>query len=184
MFISVQDLEVKPLQFAEELPVGRVDFGPEISQQGNLGAKGRADLVEEHHGGKQTVKDIRVVGSFSGTFELACSRCLEAVKAKVGEDFDLLYRPLKAGKQGEEVSINEAETEIGFYKGDGLELEDVIKEQVLLALPVKPLCQEACKGLCPQCGQNLNTGTCRCETKMQDPRWSALEGLRDQLKKD
>jgi uncharacterized protein len=184
MFISVQDLEVKPLQFAEELPVGRIDFGPEISQQGSLKTTGRADLVEEHHGGKQTVQDIRVVGSFSGSFGLACSRCLEPVKEKVAEDFDLLYRPLMAGKQGEEVSINEAETEIGFYKGDGLALEDVIKEQVLLALPVKPLCQEACKGLCPQCGQNLNAGTCKCETKMQDPRWAALEGLRDQLKKD
>jgi uncharacterized protein len=184
MFISVQDLEVKPLQFAEELPVGRVDFGSEISQQGRLSTKGHADLVEEHHGGKLTVQDIRVVGSFSGSFELVCSRCLEPVKAKVAEDFDLLYRPLKAVKQGEEVSINEAETEIGFYKGNGLELEDVIKEQVLLSLPVKPLCKEACKGLCPQCGQNLNTGTCSCTTKVQDPRWSPLEGLRDQLKKD
>jgi uncharacterized protein len=184
MFISVQDLEVKPLQFAEELPAGRIDFGSEISQQGSLTAKGRADLVEEHHGGKQIVQDIRVVGSFAGSFQLACSRCLESVREKVSEDFDLLYRPLKTVKQGEEVSINEAETEIGFYKGDGLELEDVIKEQVLLSLPVKPLCQEACKGLCPQCGQNLNMGTCNCNTKMQDPRWSALEGLRDQLKKD
>jgi uncharacterized protein len=184
MFISVQDLEVKPLQFAEELPAGRIDFGSEISQQGTLSAKGRADLVEEHHGGKQTVQDIRFVGSFSGTFELACSRCLEAVKAKVGEDFDLLYRPLMSGKQGDEISINEAETEIGFFKGNGLELEDVIKEQVLLSLPVKPLCKEACKGLCPQCGQNLNTGKCDCTTNVQDPRWAALEALRDQLKKD
>lgn len=184
MFISVQDLEVKPVEFAESFAPGTMDFGNDISQQGAITAKGRAELIEEHHGGKNTVQDIRVVGKFSGRMQMHCARCLEPVANEVKESFDLLYRPMKAVKQGEEVSINEAETEIGFYQGNGLELGDVIKEQVLLAMPVKPLCREDCKGLCAHCGQNQNTGSCGCQQERQDPRWSALAGLRDQLKRD
>jgi uncharacterized protein len=183
MYISLQDLEVKPVEFAETFAPGKIDLGQEVVQQGGLKATGHAELIEEDHGGKNRVKDIRVVGGFEGKVELRCARCLEPVPTRVKEDFDLLYRPLRSGKQGEEISINEAETEIGFYQGNGLELADVIKEQVLLSLPVKPLCKEDCSGLCPQCGQNLNQGSCDCTQARSDPRWSALEGLRDQLKK-
>lgn len=183
MFISVQDLEVKPVEFAEHHPPGRLDLGPDVVQTGDLQASGRAELIEEHHGGKMRVLDIRVVGKIAGKFELPCSRCLEPVAAEVKNDFDLLYRPLKAGDQGEEISISEAETEIGFYQGDGIETADVVKEQVLLALPVKALCKEDCKGLCPHCGKNRNTSQCHCTEERSDPRWSALSGLRDQLKK-
>jgi uncharacterized protein len=183
MFISLQDLEVKPVEFAEMFAPGKIDFGQEILQQGGLKAEGRAELIEEDHGGKNRVQDIRVVGGFEGKLELRCARCLEPVSTTVQEDFDLLYRPLKPGKQGDEISITEAETEIGFYQGHGLELADVIKEQVLLSLPVKSICKEDCKGLCAQCGQNLNQGNCDCTQQRSDPRWSALEGLRDQLKK-
>jgi uncharacterized protein len=183
MFISLQDLEVKPVEFAETFAPGKIDFGQDIVQQGGLRAEGRAELIEEDHGGKNRVQDIRVVGGFNGKFDLLCARCLESVLTAAHEDFDLLYRPLQPGKLGEEISINEAETEIGFYKGNGIELADVIKEQVLLALPVKTVCKEDCKGLCPHCGQNLNQGSCDCTQERSDPRWSALEGLRDQLKK-
>ena len=184
MFISVQDLEVKPVEFAENIKPGTIDFGPDITQAGNLHVDGRAELIEEDHGGKKRVQDIRVVGDYSGKFEAACSRCLEPVTSEIKSDFDLLYRPLKPGKEGDEISISEAETEIGFYQGDGLDTADVVKEQVLLSLPVKTLCKEDCKGLCPHCGQNLNNGQCGCSEEKSDARWSALEDLRDQLKKN
>jgi len=184
MFISVQDLVVEPAEFAEDINPGKIDFGPDIKQAGDLHVDGRAELIEEDHGGKNRVQDIRVVGGFSGKIEAACSRCLEPVVIEVKSDFDLLYRPLKPGKQGDEISISEAETEIGFYQGHGLDTADVVKEQVLLSLPVKTLCKDDCKGLCSHCGQNLNNGKCACAEEKADPRWSALEGLRDQLKKN
>jgi uncharacterized protein len=183
MFISAQDLELKPVEFAETYPPCKLDLGPDVTQKGDLKASGRAELIEEHHGGKKRVLDIRVVGKLAGSFEMPCSRCLEPVTAQVKNDFDLLYRPLKAGTQGEEVSISEAETEIGFYQGDGLDTADVVKEQVMLALPLKVLCKQECQGLCPQCGKNRNLGRCDCGEERPDPRWSALSGLRDQLKK-
>jgi uncharacterized protein len=129
------------------------------------------------------VRDIRLVGDFAGKFESACSRCLDPVTTELKQDFDLLYRPLGTGKQGEEVSISEAETEIGFYQGEGLDTAEAVKEQVLLAMPAKALCKQDCKGLCPSCGQNLNTGKCSCAEQRQDDRWLALEGIREQLKK-
>ncbi len=83
--------------------------------------------------------------------------------------------------KGNEVSISQAETEIGYYQGEGLLLEDVLKEQVLLALPVKQVCRANCKGLCPHCGSNLNTESCECVSTMSDPRWAALEDIRKKL---
>jgi len=68
--------------------------------------------------------------------EIYCARCLEPVAQEAGEAFDLLYRPQGVDARGDEVSISRAETEIGYYKGEGLLLEDVIKEQLLLALPL------------------------------------------------
>jgi uncharacterized protein len=82
----------------------------------------------------------------------------------------------------EEASICEAETEIGFYQGDGLLLEDVIKEQLLLAVPLRAICREDCKGLCPQCGRNRNLEPCNCSNQTQDPRWAALEDIKNKLK--
>lgn len=182
MFISVQALEAEEVVFSEALAPGRIDFGAEISQSGVLNAKGRAELIEEDHGHKQVVRDIRLVGDFHGQFQVACARCLDPVLTALDEKFDLLYRPLRAGKQGEEVAINEADTEIGFYQGNGVELDDVIKEQVLLAMPVRSLCQQDCRGLCPHCGVNLNQGSCTRQTQTVDPRWDALQGIRERLK--
>jgi uncharacterized protein len=183
MFVSLHDLEVKTVDIAENFAPGKIDFGEDTKQSGDLKVNGRAELIEENHGGKNMVRDIRLVGDFAGKFESACSRCLDPVTTELKQDFDLLYRPLRAGKQGEEVSISEAETEIGFYQGEGLDTADAVREQVLLAMPAKPLCRQDCKGLCPSCGQNLNTSKCSCAEQRQDGRWSALEGIRDQLKK-
>ena len=93
----------------------------------------------------------------------------------------MLYRPLGVDRRKEEVSISEAETEIGYYEGEGLELEDVLREQVLLAVPIKTVCRIDCKGLCPRCGQNLNQGSCTCQTAQDDPRWYALRDLKSRL---
>ena len=81
-----------------------------------------------------------------------------------------------------ERSITAPETEIGYYQKDSLLLEDVLREQVLLSLPVRTLCKPDCKGLCPRCGQNRNSQDCSCEEGQSDPRWEALSGLRSQDK--
>jgi len=182
MFISLQELEVRKVEFSQQLAPGTLDLGGELRQSGVLSTKGRAELLEEHRGGKNTVEDIRVLGDFSTELEARCARCVEPVATKIGGDFDLLYRPLGVDAGKDERSISEAETEIGYYSGEGIELEDVLREQILLALPAKIVCSESCRGLCPRCGKNLNVESCDCEEQSPDPRWAALADLKNKLK--
>ncbi len=113
-----------------------------------------------------------------------CARCLEPVVEDVSRSFDLFYAPLPKDAKPKEDRLKDDDTEIGFYQGSGLFLADVIKEQVLLALPVKVICQSDCRGLCPNCGANLNHEECRCETHATDPRMAPLARLKqDWLKK-
>ena len=97
------------------------------------------------------------------------------------KNFELLYRPQGSDAGKEELSVTAAEAEVGYYQGEGLLLEDVLREQVLLALPLKAICREDCKGLCPHCGRNLNQEQCNCAETPDDPRWSALKDIREKL---
>ncbi len=182
MLIRIKDLQLQPLDFVESFPAGAIDLGPESRQVGALRVEGRATLVEENRGHKQILDDIRLAGQLATEIEAPCARCLEPVRYQVKRDFDLLYRPQGADRGPEERPVSKGEAEIGYYEGDGLQLEDVLREQVLLAAPYRLLCQEACKGLCPVCGRNLNAGECDCEAPQADPRWNALGDLRDRLK--
>ncbi len=181
MFLDIKDLELHPLDFKEEFQPDVIDLGAEGRQKGPLKASGRAEVVEEHQGKNQVIKDIRLRGTLSANLELQCARCLDPVPQEVKRDFELLYRPLGADAGRDELSVTDAEAEIGYYQGDGLLLEDVLREQVLLALPLKVTCREDCKGLCPQCGKNLNQEQCSCSVALEDPRWAALKEVRDRL---
>jgi len=77
-----------------------------------------------------------------------------------------------------EIELDEGEAEMGFYDGAGIELKDVLREQVLLSLPMQLVCSEDCKGICSQCGKNKNTGLCQCEARPADDRWAALRNLK------
>jgi uncharacterized protein len=180
MLIRVADLQLHKLEFKQDFQPGDIEFGLDLNQVGALHAEGRAEVIVEHRGHKQDIDDIRVVAKLDATMEVGCARCLEPVQFTVNRAFDLLYRPLGVDRRAEEVSISEADTEIGYYDGDALLLEDVLREQVLLASPVKLVCREDCKGLCPQCGANLNDETCNCQ-QPGDPRWAALSDLKNKL---
>ncbi|MBV9183452.1 MAG: DUF177 domain-containing protein [Acidobacteria bacterium] len=181
MLIEIRELEAHPIEFREEIPPGAIEFGPEIRQKGKLESSGRAQLVQEHHGKHELINDIRIRGEFSITVELSCARCLEAIGREVTKKFDLLYRPQGADGGREELSVTAAEAEVGYYQGGGLLLEDVLREQILLALPLKAICREDCRGLCVHCGRNLNLEQCGCAEPFEDPRWSALKDIREKF---
>jgi uncharacterized protein len=141
-------------------------------------------LIEEHHGKHQKIRDIRLKGEVGTALELACARCLEPVVEQVERSFDLLYRPLGVDAGQKELSVTTTEAEVSYYQGEGLLLEDAVREQVLLALPLKVICREDCRGLCPHCGKNLNTERCSCAEPVEDPRWSALKEIRNKLNAD
>lgn len=183
MFIDIHELEIHPVDFQEELRPDVIDLGPDVRQRTNLRTSGHADLVEEHHGKHKKIKDIRIAGELQTRLQANCARCLEPVEQEVARKFDLLYRPQGSDARAEELSVTDAEAEIGYYQGEGIDLNDVLREQVLLALPLKILCREDCRGLCPHCGQNLNSSQCSCSEDSEDPRWEALKDIKKILER-
>jgi uncharacterized protein len=181
MFIEVAELELHPIDFQEEFPPDVIDLGAEVRQRTPLKTSGRAQLVEERRGKREVIQDIRLQGELSTSLELPCARCLEPVVNDVARAFDLLYRPLGIDAGNSELSVTGAEAEIGYYEGEGLLLEDVLREQTLLAVPLKVVCREDCKGLCPTCGKNRNVELCACAEATGDPRWEALKDIREKL---
>ncbi len=186
MEFKVAELEKEPIDFDLQLKPspqpGSIDFGEEAAQEGPLATSGRAEVIHEHRGPKEIIADIRLRGKFAGRFEVPCARCVEPVEIPLAGEFDLIFRPIGVDAGSSERSISAQETEIGYYQGDSLLLEDVLREQVLLSLPVRTLCKPDCKGLCPRCGKNRNQEACSCETGPSDPRWEALSGLRSRIK--
>lgn len=172
MFFSITDLELRKIHFDVDYPAGEIDFlDPALKQKGVLHAAGLAELLSN------TLGEIRVRGHLTATIEVPCDRCLEPAAIPFDSDFDLFYRPAEMLTGGGEVEIDEGEAELGFYEGEGLELADVLREFVLLQLPMQKVCRKDCKGICPVCGQNRNESTCRCRVQPADDRWSALKNL-------
>jgi uncharacterized protein len=134
------------------------------------------DLAFEIHKDKEK---FRLVGRVRTELELGCSRCLEPFRMPVEAPFDLRYLPVaEAAAEGErEVAAEDLET--SYYRDDQIDLNELLREQFYLALPMKPLCEEQCRGLCPQCGTNLNTAACDCAPAWEDPRLAALKQFRD-----
>jgi uncharacterized protein len=120
---------------------------------------------------------FRLVGTAKTELELSCSRCLEPFRMTVDVPFDLRYLPASAMKTEDERETQDEDLDISYYRDDQIDLNELLREQFYLALPMKPLCQEECKGLCPQCGTNLNTSTCECEPDLVDPRLAVLRSF-------
>jgi uncharacterized protein len=121
---------------------------------------------------------VRLTGRMTTTLELDCSRCLEPYAIPIDARFDLLLLPASANKGEGEHEVAEEDLGVSFYKDEVIDLADVVREQCYLALPMKPLCQEDCKGLCPVCGKNRNREACTCENRWVDPRMEPLRHLR------
>jgi uncharacterized protein len=173
LFFRVRDLEVRAGRFDVELAPGAIEFlDPKIRQAAPLKAEGKVELVSDSLG------EIRVKGHLSVRMDTDCDRCLEPAACPVDADFELFYRPVEDG-YGEEKVLDEDEAQMGFYQGEGLELNEVLREFVLLSLPMQRLCREDCKGICLVCGQNRNLNACDCQIEAADNRWAALKEIKN-----
>jgi uncharacterized protein len=174
VFFSITELQVRKANFDVSLPVGHISFDDKVRQVSNLDAEGTAELLGN------TLGEVRVRGRLTVSMEADCDRCLELLKFPLDSEFDLFYRPapnLKGHHSGEEVAIDEGESQIAFYEGAGLELDDILREHILLTLPMQYVCSESCKGICPLCGSNRNQAVCGCSQRLVDDRWAALKIL-------
>jgi uncharacterized protein len=122
---------------------------------------------------------FRLEGAARTELELTCSRCLEPFRMPIDAAFDVRYLPASDGEGDSEREVGEEDLDTSVYRDDQIDLNEVLREQFYLALPMKPLCREDCAGLCPQCGTNRNTGTCSCAPDDVDPRLAPLRGLKE-----
>ena len=172
MFLSVRELELRKIRFDETFQPGQIDFSSEHLEAATpLHATGVAELLAHSDG------ELRIQGRYTVEMKGECDRCLGEARFPLSAGFDLFYRPTKAVGGEDEIEIDEGQAEIGFYSGDGLDLEDILLEQVLLALPMQRVCREDCRGICPVCGKNRNESLCDCRIEKVNDRWGALRNL-------
>lgn len=127
---------------------------------------------------KKTSGGVSIRGRLQGTAYMACSRCLVEITEDVSHDFFYDCLPVEAMEEEEELSTDSAD--IHYYTGGEIDITALVQEQLALALPMKALCREDCKGLCPRCGANLNLGDCGCQKGPVDLRLAALKDLKIQ----
>jgi len=126
--------------------------------------------------------EVLAHGEVTTTMELQCSRCLRSFPKDMDMKIDVVYHPVEELKGEEKHEVKEDELNMGFYQGDELDIQDLIVEQILLSVPMKPLCSESCRGICPRCGVDMNINPCRCEQKETDPRLAVLKKLLEEGK--
>lgn len=120
----------------------------------------------------------RLSGPLRTTVRRSCSRCLEPFDAPTILDLDVRYHPQRANTGEGEHEISDDDLSIAYYRDDQIHLGDLVREQLRLASPMKPLCNDDCRGLCSVCGANRNETTCNCDTSWHDPRFDRLRTLR------
>jgi DUF177 domain-containing protein len=167
VLITRQELELHPVTVSKIYPRGALDYQEAVfSQVGPLEVKAVARLAGQ---------EIRIDGHISARLEAACDRCLAKVGIPIESDFDLLYRPLSSIAREEEIEVPEDELAVGFYSGEGIELAEVVTEQVILSFPMKVVCKLDCRGLCPTCGANRNFERCTCFSQRKDSPFAFLK---------
>jgi uncharacterized protein len=170
--ISLEAVLDEPLPFDCELDVAASSLGREpLLSLSPLRMSGEVARIEGGY-----ALQARLV--YEG--ELECSRCLAAYPFREAEDFSLLLYPRRA-QPGGEVELGTDDLDLLYYADPTIELSPIAEERVQMAVPMKPLCREDCRGICPGCGKDLNLGACGCVPESADPRWEALRAIREKV---
>jgi len=125
---------------------------------------------------KKMRETVFIDGNLEATIVSDCSRCLETTQFPIKSTFRYTFVPAKNRLEEEELSSEDLE--YGFYQDDVIDLEGLIFEQIVLQIPIKVLCTDTCKGLCPHCGININVASCGCRTEFIDERLTVLKKLK------
>ena len=173
--VDLADLESDELVLEGVFPPEDIDFsGDELRQLGELNWSATVD---------QKGSGIRFVGRLHTEVRLACVRCVEPIDEEIDRQFDLFFELHESDlfRNNEEVRLEESDTSTAFIVGSELFVDEVMHEQVLLAIPMKPLCSADCHGLCSTCGTNLNVNECRCTGPVTNPVFEPLLELKKRL---
>lgn len=152
-----------------------------------LPEKDRQEMVLDSVQLSGTIRRMREAvffeGKMTGALKVSCSLCLEPVRLPIPAAFRYTFVPTKT-EQKEEVELSAEDLEYGFYEGEIVDLDPVLFEQILLQIPMRVLCRDECRGLCPHCGINLNMGSCSCHDDHVDERLAVLKYFKVKQKND
>lgn len=171
MHLVVETLTEAGEAFAHAYDAGELDLGEEhVRLTEGVSVRGRASRRDEQ---------VSVSGNITARMEADCDLCVAPVALPIEVEFEVSYIP-KALETApaEEREITVDDPDFSVYEGDTVDIDDLVREQLLLALPSRIRCGEECKGLCPHCGADLNRETCACVQGEIDPRWAALAALK------
>jgi uncharacterized protein len=169
MKISLSDIRDEGLRIHTHMSPGWLDNIPEL-KSGEEGMRLASDIDVDLTVTK-ALREVTVLGNLTFSIEVPCSRCLETVRLEISPDIRLMLSP--ADKV---IDVDDVDHET--YRGDEVDLDDYLRGLIAVSLPVKVVCSDDCKGLCPVCGTNLNKGTCGCEKEWEDPRFAELKKLK------
>jgi uncharacterized protein len=169
MWIRLSEISPKGVLVSDQTPLAKLGL-----EQEDWRAEGpvRVDL--------RVTRDeeiIMVDGQISAPLRVACSRCVEECAYPVSASLHLFLAPADDDRPEGVHQLHADELEQLYYRQGGLETNDVVREQLLLAIPMRVLCRPACRGLCPSCGHNLNEGSCDCPPPANEPRGLQLKRL-------
>ena len=119
-------------------------------------------------------QNVHLRGTLSAVAEVGCDRCLKQVAVPIETDFDVTYIPLADDDAEDATELNEDDLSASVYDNETIDVDELVREQIFLAMPTRILCRDECKGLCPVCGADKNATSCVCESQTVDPRWAAL----------
>jgi uncharacterized protein len=127
---------------------------------------------------RQADRRVHVSGRVQARLEVECDRCLRPVEIPVASRFKLEY-VTAADYQAQQVDeLTEEDLDLSIFDGEVIDIDELVTEEILLAIPDQVLCNENCKGICPVCGVDRNAVNCECEKATVDPRWAGLKELK------
>ncbi len=169
MAIDLTNLTESSLAFDKEFSASDIDLGEEnIELRGPVQIKGEV---------RRDGEEIIASGVIEGDAAINCTRCVTPVEHKLSVPFAVKYMTAEAAAERESAEVDPAELDADVIPESGLQLAELVREQIVLSLPMQFFCRPDCKGLCTICGGNRNLIDCNCGEKEIDPRWAALKNL-------
>ncbi len=174
MRFEVEKLDAKGTLFEheyapEEIPLEEARLLAPLAVSGRVWRKGREVLLR---------------GEFAARIEVHCDRCLREFETQVEVGIDVAYVAAEDDATDENLELRADDMGQSVFSGGFIDLDELVREQLLLAFPMRRLCREECRGLCPRCGADLNVEECRCTTSETDPRWAALAAWKQRKEPD
>jgi uncharacterized protein len=126
---------------------------------------------------RKSGEEVELQGHLSATVEANCARCLKPVEFPFAAELSERFVVAVSWRSEEQHELREEDLNLAVFNGEVIELDDLVREEILLAVPAQVLCREDCKGLCPICGADRNLSACDCEARQIDSRWGALKDL-------